>query len=81
MLWLTAPLEVVTERFARRGRLLEIATPDDLQAIETLLEDWLAQVAPERILRIDASKQDPHYKGCLAEVLGFITKFEFPTRS
>jgi len=62
-LWLTAPLEVVVERFTRRSRLLEIATRDDLQAAEVLLEEWLGHLDPDRILRIDASKDDPHYQG------------------
>jgi deoxyadenosine/deoxycytidine kinase len=74
ILWLNAPLEVVLERFTRRGRLLEIATRDDLQACKALLEDWLASLDPVRILTIDASKDDPHYQGSLAEALDFISK-------
>ena len=74
ILWLNAPLDVVVERFTRRGRSLEIATRDDLQASEALLGDWLASVDPGRILRIDASRDDPHYQGCLAEALDFIAK-------
>jgi len=62
------------ERFTRRGRPLEIAKRDDLQAIGFLLEDWLKHINPRRILRIDASEEDPHYQGCLAEALAFIAK-------
>jgi deoxyadenosine/deoxycytidine kinase len=74
ILWLTAPLEVVVERFTRRGRPLEIATRDDPQATEALLEEWLERLAPDRILRVDATKDDPHYQGCLAVALDFIAK-------
>jgi deoxyadenosine/deoxycytidine kinase len=74
ILWLTAPIDVVVERFTRRGRLLEIATRDDLQTTEAFLEEWLERLDPDRILRIDASKDDPHYQGCLAEALEFIAK-------
>ena len=74
ILWLRAPLDVVVARFIRRGRVLEIATRDDLQATETFLEEWLEQLDPGRILRIDAAGQDPHYQGCLAEALEFIAK-------
>ena len=74
VLWLRAPLDVVVERFTRRGRLLEITTREDLQATEALLEDWLEHLDPGRILRIDAAGQDPHYQGCLAEALDFISK-------
>ena len=74
ILWLRAPLEVVVERFTRRGRLLEIATRDDLQATEALLEDWLERIDPDRILRIDAAKEDPYYQSSLVEALTFISK-------
>ena len=74
ILWLTAPREVVMERFPRRGRKLEIATRDDLQASETFLNEWLEGLEPDRILRIDATKDDPGYQGCLAEALAFIAE-------
>jgi deoxyadenosine/deoxycytidine kinase len=74
ILWLSAPLEVVMERFAWRGRLLEIATRDDLQETESLLDEWLEQLEPGRIFRIDAASDDPHYQGCLAQALDFISK-------
>jgi deoxyadenosine/deoxycytidine kinase len=74
LLWLRAPLEVVIERFTRRGRLLEIATRDDLQLTETFLEEWLKGMEPGRIFRIDAAGDDPYYRGCLAEALEFISK-------
>ena len=71
---LSAHLEGVVERFTRHGRSLEIATRDDLQASETLLEDWLAGLDPYRILRVDASKDDLLYQSSLAEALDFISK-------
>jgi deoxyadenosine/deoxycytidine kinase len=74
ILCLRAPLEVVMERFTRRGRKLEIATQDDLQASEIFLNEWLEGLEPGRILRIDATSDDPQYQGCLAEALKFISK-------
>jgi deoxyadenosine/deoxycytidine kinase len=74
ILRLTAPLEVIAERFARRSRPLEIAARDDLQTIETLLDDWLGRVDPSRILRFDASQDDPRYQHCLPAALDFIRK-------
>jgi deoxyadenosine/deoxycytidine kinase len=74
ILWLTAPLDVVAERFTRRGRSLEIATRDDLQATQALLDDWLQRLDPGRILRIDATEDDPRYQRCLPEALDFISK-------
>jgi deoxyadenosine/deoxycytidine kinase len=73
ILWLRAPLEVVVERFTRRGRSLEITTRDDLQASEDLLNDWLKGLDSGRILRIDAAKEDPTYQSCLAQALEFIS--------
>lgn len=74
ILWLSAPLDIVLERFTCRGRPLEIATRDDLQATGALLEEWLAGLDPARILRLDASRDDPDYQGCLAQALEFIAK-------
>jgi len=74
ILWLTAPLELVMERFTRRGRPLEIATRADLQAAGELLEQWLANLDPARILRLDATPDDPDYHGCLAQALEFIAQ-------
>ena len=64
----------MAERFTRRKRLLEIATRDDLEAIQAYLEEWLEGLEPGRILRVDAGKQDPGYQGCLNEALDFIEK-------
>ena len=74
ILWLRAPLEVVIERFTRRGRVLEITTREDLQATEALLKEWLEPLDLGRIFRIDAGQEDPHYQGCLKEALDFISK-------
>jgi len=72
ILWLQAPLDVVVQRFARRGRTLEIAVRDDLQSIAALLNEWLKDVSPSRLLRLDASEDDPAYRRCLPAALDFI---------
>ncbi|MDY0019880.1 MAG: deoxynucleoside kinase [Anaerolineae bacterium] len=58
ILWMQAPLSVVAERYARRGRALEIATLADLEDIELLLEEWLVTVDSTRIITVDASRDD-----------------------
>lgn len=58
---LAAPLEVIAERFAQRGRALEIARLADLQAMQILLDDWLGGWSATPILTIDAQLDDP---GC-----------------
>ena len=65
---LTAPLEVVAERHRRRNRSLEIATARDLAALAALLERWLADVPPERLLTIDASANDRTFAAALSVI-------------
>jgi deoxyadenosine/deoxycytidine kinase len=72
---LTAPLEIVRERFARRNRSLEIAQLPDLQDMETLLQDWLSQLNPDSLLVVDASADDPEYLNILPPMLLRIKEF------
>ncbi len=69
---LTAPLNVIGERYARRGRKLEIATAEDLGRMEVLLEQWLSNVTLIPIITVDASADDfcspQQVKGLLREV-------------
>ena len=51
----TAPIEVIAERFAKRGRGLEIARLEDLQAMQQLLEEWLSTVTETPIVIVDTS--------------------------
>jgi len=62
---LTAPLEVVAARHRRRNRSLEIAGAADLADLAALLEAWLAEAPPERLLAIDASADDPTFAAAL----------------
>jgi deoxyadenosine/deoxycytidine kinase len=62
---LTAPLDVIRERFSRRNRFLEIAQPPDLPELEALLQDWLAGLESHRLLSVDVSKEDPDYQEIL----------------
>ena len=73
---LTAPLDVIAERFTRRGRPIEIAEREDLACIETLLDDWLAGVDPGRLLRLDVSADDPRCERILPSVLDFISSIK-----
>lgn len=68
-IYLSAPLDLVAERFVRRGRSLEITQQDDLPVIQYLLEDWLAGIGSPRLLRVDASQTDPGYRNLLPELL------------
>ena len=61
IIYLHAPLEIIAERFAQRGRKLEIAALNDLAAMQALLDAWLSRVAASTLITIDASSDDPSY--------------------
>lgn len=69
IIYLSAPLDIVTERFARRSRSLEITERKDLPAIQVLLDGWLAGLPSQRLLRLDASQPDPGYRNLLPALL------------
>lgn len=69
IVWLTAPLEVIAARYARRGRKLEIARLEDLRSMEVLLEEWLRGVLASPVLTIDASGDDARYSESINKVL------------
>lgn len=64
--------EVAAGRFRRRARPLEIAAPEDAQAVNDLLGCWLAQADPTRLLPFDASADDPDYRASLPGLLAQI---------
>jgi len=65
---LDAPLERITERFARRGRPLEITRQGDLGELQVLLEDFLANW-PGKMIHVDASREDAAYSDILPGLL------------
>jgi deoxyadenosine/deoxycytidine kinase len=69
ILYLSAPLDIVTERFARRSRNLEITQQEDLPLIQVLLDRWLGYLDAQRILRVDAAQADPGYRNLLPSLM------------
>ncbi len=67
LIYLQAPPEVAAERMRKRSRGLEIARTDDLQALQALLESWLAETSLP-VVRVDATINDPGYAGILPEL-------------
>jgi deoxyadenosine/deoxycytidine kinase len=74
---LTAPLNVIRERFARRNRSLEIARLPDLSGLEALLQDWLSRIDPPSLLIVDASQDDPEYQEIIPPLLSRIEAIVF----
>jgi deoxyadenosine/deoxycytidine kinase len=69
IIYMQANAETVAERFRHRGRILEVATLADVQVAGDLLDRWLGQVDPERVLHFDASADDPTYRLSLPNLL------------
>lgn len=75
IIWMQAPLDVVAARFALRGRPLEIAERDDLNAIDLLLQEWLMHSGQKSLIHLDASRQDPSCESFLPGLLVKLEKF------
>jgi deoxyadenosine/deoxycytidine kinase len=59
---LRAPLSVVERRHAARARPFEIAGLQDLPRLERWIESWLGVEPRPKVLRLDASRDDPTYR-------------------
>ena len=57
---LIAPNETIRQRLAGRDRI-SIARADDLSLLDSYLDDWLASLPQERVLRLDVSSTSPAY--------------------
>ncbi len=58
VVYLEAPVALVAGRYQVRHRTLEITRLDDLSLLAVLIDDWIATLPVERLLRLDASAQD-----------------------
>ncbi|HPH95837.1 MAG TPA: deoxynucleoside kinase [Anaerolineaceae bacterium] len=66
---LHAPLDTIAARYARRGRPLEIARLDDLAELQRLLDAWVAEQDPAKVIHINAGDEDPNYSAVLPGLL------------
>lgn len=66
--WLTAPVELVAERYNRRDRRLDITQIEDMNFVEGLLEQWLSNYPAESIYVIDSEQEDESYSRIIPEV-------------
>jgi deoxyadenosine/deoxycytidine kinase len=65
---LTASTEAIRQRLAGRARI-NIARADDLSLLDSYLDEWLATLAPEKILRLDVSSVSPAYTEVIPSLL------------
>jgi deoxyadenosine/deoxycytidine kinase len=71
---LTARPEVIAHRLAKRKRI-NIAEPRDALKLADLIEAWLLTVAPNPIIRLDVSENDPGFKRLVPSLLPVLRKF------
>ena len=73
IIYLTAPLEVIQQRYKARGRPLEIARLEDLFQLERLIRGWIDRCDPAQLLVVDAGREDFHDPPRLKELVSEIT--------
>ena len=72
IVWLKAPRMIIADRFKQRGRRLGIATLEDLEAIEVLLEEWLSDFRLSPVLAIDTTDEDINYSKSIEKILDYL---------
>lgn len=76
---LTASEGAIRERLARRERI-NIASAEDAARLAGFLEEWLAALPKERLLRLDVTGELLDYNGCIPAILRRIAGLKSSTR-
>ena len=66
---LCADPQTVAERLSRRERI-NVARAEDTLLFDSLLDEWLASIPPERLLALDVSRERPDYQRSIELILG-----------
>ena len=69
VVWLEAPLSVLTERIKIRDRGLGIVEIEDLKAMKVLLDEWLDDHSSIPIITIDSTIEDQSYSNSIKMVM------------
>lgn len=69
ILYLTAPMEVIEQRYVQRGRALEIARREDLALMDLLIADWMNRSEGVPILHIDAGNDNFEFRDPVVSLL------------
>ncbi len=72
IVYLKASIEVISERFLRRQREVEVSRLEDLAAQQVLIETWLAAEKTSRIITFDGDKDNVDYSQSIDKLLPFI---------
>jgi deoxyadenosine/deoxycytidine kinase len=60
--------QIISQRLAARNRI-NIASSEDARLLDQYLEEWLKEIAEERILRLDLSNEDLGYSKSVKSVM------------
>ena len=71
-----APLDKIAERYNQRDRSLGIARIEDMEIIESLLEDWLSENGASPLFVIDSGAEDRRYARALPKVIDLIQSLD-----
>jgi deoxyadenosine/deoxycytidine kinase len=72
VIYLAAPPALAAERHRARSRSLEITQAQDLALLGELIDQWVATLPPQRLLRVDAGAPDygsPEHIAAIAEAV------------
>ncbi len=58
IIYLTAPLDIIENRYRQRGRALEITQQNDLQQLDQLIQAWVVTIQDSAVLTVDAAADD-----------------------
>jgi deoxyadenosine/deoxycytidine kinase len=73
IVYLQAPLDVISERFMHRLRQVEVSRLEDLTAQQVLIETWLAAESNSRVITIDADEDNVDYSQSIDKLLPIIS--------
>lgn len=76
MIWMRAPLDKIAERYNQRERSQGIARIEDMEIIESLLEDWLGENGASPLFVIDSEAEDRRYARAIPKVIDLIQSLD-----
>ena len=65
---LNTSAQTITERLASRARI-NIASSEDADMLARFIEEWLDSLSPERVLKLDTSREEKDYPQSIEAIL------------
>ncbi|MBN1303729.1 MAG: deoxynucleoside kinase [Anaerolineales bacterium] len=68
-IFLSAPVELIQQRYNSRGKVLRIAQSADLHHIDALLNDWIPTITANKLFQVDTTAIESSYKTIIPTLL------------